>query len=174
MDARDPTMQEDELGNMGVAALTEHYRNGSVSPLEATRAALSRIERFNPTVNAYTYIDAEIRNDANAALIGSPLSNVPAHAGSLFVLKQLGPWGIGGGVTYVGSRAGDPFGTDYRLPAYTVARANLSYDIAPEVTIRADLDNLFDTYYISSSYANVWTTPGAPRNFRITLSTRFP
>jgi len=122
----------------------------------------------------YTYIDAEIRNDANAALIGSPLSNVPAHAGSLFVLKQLGPWGIGGGVTYVGSRAGDPFGTDYRLPAYTVARANLSYDIAPEVTIRADLDNLFDTYYISSSYANVWTTPGAPRNFRITLSTRFP
>ena len=47
MDARDPTMQEDELGILGVAALTEHYRSGDASPLEATRAALARIERFN-------------------------------------------------------------------------------------------------------------------------------
>ena len=52
MDARDPTMQEDELGILGVAALTEHYRSGDASPLEATRAALARIERFNGDVLA--------------------------------------------------------------------------------------------------------------------------
>jgi iron complex outermembrane receptor protein len=34
--------------------------------------------------------------------------------------------------------------------------------------IRLDLENLFDTYYIASSYADVWTMPGAPRNVRVT------
>ncbi len=107
-------------------------------------------------------------------LIGSKLANVPAHAGSLFVLKQLGPWGIRGGVTTVGSRAGDPFGTSCRLPSYTVTRANLSYAVTPDIKIRANLDNVFDSSYISSSDATVGTTPGAPRNFRVTLTKRFP
>lgn len=76
-------------------------------------------------------------------------------------------------MTHVGARAGDPFGTSYRLPAYTIARANLSVAVNDHLTLRADVDNLFDTYYIASSYANVWTMPGAPRSFRVTASTRF-
>jgi iron complex outermembrane receptor protein len=121
----------------------------------------------------YTHLDAKVRNDANAALIGTSLSNVPADMGSLFVEKTLGPVALGGGVTHVGARAGDPFGTSYRLPAYTIARANLSVTVNDHLTLRADVDNLFDAYYIASSYANVWTTPGAPRSFRVTASTRF-
>ena len=122
---------------------------------------------------AYTYVDATIRNDQDRTLIGKPLSNVPRHAGSLFALKTVGRLGVGGGITYVGTRAGDPFGTSYRLPAYTIARATLSYAVTPQLSVRADVDNLFDTYYIASSYANVWTVPGAPRNVRVTLASRF-
>lgn len=121
----------------------------------------------------YTHLDAKVRNDASTALIGTSLSNVPTDMGSLFVQKTLGRVALGGGVTHVGTRAGDPFGTSYRLPAYTIARANLSVAVNDHLTLRADVDNLFDAYYIASSYANVWTTPGAPRSFRVTASTRF-
>lgn len=121
----------------------------------------------------YALLDATVRNDANAALIGTPLSNVPDDMGSLFVQKTLGRVALGGGVTHVGRRAGDPFGTAYRLPAYTIARVNLRVAVNERLTLRADIDNLFDTYYIASSYANVWTMPGAPRSFRVTASTRF-
>lgn len=122
---------------------------------------------------AYTYVDAEVRNDQDQTLIGKPLSNVPHHNLSLFALKTLGRLGIGGGLTHVGRRAGDPFGTSYRLPAYTIARAAVRYALSDRVSARVDVENLFDTYYISSSYANVWTVPGTPRNVRITLGAEF-
>lgn len=121
----------------------------------------------------YTHLQARVRNDVNPALIGTALNNVPDDMGSLFVEKTLGRVAFGGGVTHVGARAGDPFGTSYRLPAYTIARANFSMAVTPRLTLRADIDNLFDTYYIASSYANVWTMPGAPRSIRVTASTRF-
>lgn len=121
----------------------------------------------------YTYIDATVRNDVNTALIGTRLSNVPAHAASAYALKRFGPFGVGGGVTHVGRRAGDPFGTGYRLPAYTIARLNALYDITPRLGVRVDIDNLFDEYYVASSYANVWTVPGAPRSIRGTIAVRF-
>jgi iron complex outermembrane receptor protein len=121
----------------------------------------------------YTYLDATVENDVNTALIGQPLSNVPQHMGSLFVQKRVGRAELGGGITHVGRRAGDPFGSGYQLPAYTIARASIGYAVNDHLGVRADVDNLFDRYYIASSYASVWTTPGAPRNARITASMRF-
>lgn len=50
---------EQSLGTMNAAELVDLFQRGDASPVEATRAALDRIERFNPTVNAYTYVDAE-------------------------------------------------------------------------------------------------------------------
>ncbi|HZR70282.1 MAG TPA: amidase [Burkholderiales bacterium] len=41
------------------AELAERYRDGSLSPVEATRAALERIERLNPVLNAFCLVDAE-------------------------------------------------------------------------------------------------------------------
>ncbi len=41
------------------ARLVERYRDGSLSPVEATRAVLRRIERVDPVLNAYCHVDAE-------------------------------------------------------------------------------------------------------------------
>ncbi len=120
----------------------------------------------------YTYLDATVRRDVNTALIGTPLSNVPKNAWAVFAVKQIDRLSVGGGVSHVGNRAGDPFASGYRLPAYTIARANVSYAVSEHLTVRFDINNIFDKYYISSSYANVWTTPGAPRNVRLTLTSR--
>lgn len=121
----------------------------------------------------YTYTEATVRNDKNAALIGTMLSNVPKHIAALDLHQRMGDVTIGGGVTHVGARNGDPFASGYRLPGYTIVRADATWAVNPRFDVRLDLENLFDTYYIASSYADVWTMPGAPRNVRVTLRGRF-
>jgi aspartyl-tRNA(Asn)/glutamyl-tRNA(Gln) amidotransferase subunit A len=41
------------------ASLLAAYRNRTLSPVEAMKAALAAVERFNPTLNAFNVIDAE-------------------------------------------------------------------------------------------------------------------
>lgn len=121
----------------------------------------------------YSYIDATVQQDQSAILVGTRLSNVPKHLGSIYANQKLGRFAIGGGASHVGKRVGDPFGTSYRLPSYTIARADISYALNDQFSVRFDLDNIFDKYYIANSYADVWTMPGTPRNWRVTLSGRF-
>jgi aspartyl-tRNA(Asn)/glutamyl-tRNA(Gln) amidotransferase subunit A len=44
---------------LSATELVEHYRSKRLSPIEATKATLARIERFNGAVNAYCHLDAE-------------------------------------------------------------------------------------------------------------------
>src|SRR5438309_128294 len=48
-----------ELGFMSASALLDAYRRKTLSPVEATRAALARIERLEPKLNAFVLVDAE-------------------------------------------------------------------------------------------------------------------
>src|SRR5918998_6332332 len=41
------------------ASLVAAYRNRTLSPVEAVRAVLAGIERFNPSLNAFNIVDAE-------------------------------------------------------------------------------------------------------------------
>ncbi|KEZ78605.1 amidase [Salinisphaera hydrothermalis] len=53
-----------DLGLMDAGQLAELFESGEASPLEATRAALDRIDRFNEAVNAYVYVDREGAEEA--------------------------------------------------------------------------------------------------------------
>ncbi|MGN8159896.1 amidase [Salinisphaera sp. RV14] len=55
-----------DLGLMDAGQLSELFASGEASPLEATRAALDRIDRFNDDVNAYVYVDREGAEQAAA------------------------------------------------------------------------------------------------------------
>ena len=70
------------------------FESREASPLEATRAALERIERFNPDVNAYVYVDAEGAESAAKASArrwgkGKPLSPIDGVPVSLKDLTQV-------------------------------------------------------------------------------------
>ncbi|RKR07662.1 aspartyl-tRNA(Asn)/glutamyl-tRNA(Gln) amidotransferase subunit A [Kushneria sinocarnis] len=52
-------MSDTDLGTMDAGQLSELFRTGKASPLEATRAALDRIDRFNDQVNAFVHVDRE-------------------------------------------------------------------------------------------------------------------
>lgn len=48
-----------DLADCTAAELLALYRSGQASPVEATRAALARIERLNPVLNAFCWVAAE-------------------------------------------------------------------------------------------------------------------
>lgn len=48
-----------EFGAMPVAQLVAGFRSGAFPPVEVATTMLDRIERFNPDLNAFTYVDAE-------------------------------------------------------------------------------------------------------------------
>ena len=116
----------------------------------------------------YAYTDTEITRATRANMIGSALSNIPKHSGALYANWRSagdapGSVTLGGGVVYVGKRMGDDANTGFKLPDYVTVRANLAYQVSKSASLHLDVENLFDTYYLESSYSNVWITPGAPR-----------
>ncbi len=48
-----------EIGQLNAAELLRLYRRRELSPVEVTRDALARIERFQPRINAFVVVDAE-------------------------------------------------------------------------------------------------------------------
>lgn len=127
-------------------------------------------DRFNLTA-VYAYTDAEVTRDTRPDVVGSGLSNIPHHSGAIYGHWQsdatnAGSIGLGAGLTYVGERPGDDINSGFRLPDYVTARVNLSYQFSKHVAVHLDAENLFDAYYLESSFSNIWITPGAPRTIR--------
>ncbi|PMR75491.1 amidase [Billgrantia endophytica] len=88
-------MSDTDLGTMDAGQLVEHFRSRQASPLEASRAALERIDRFNDTVNAFTHVDHEGAEKAALASArrwgqGKPLSDIDGVPVSLKDLTEVG------------------------------------------------------------------------------------
>ena len=82
--------------------------------------------------------------------------------------------GFTAGATYV-SETGGVLKSSLQLPAYTLAKAAV-YVKVRDVTVSANIDNLFDETYFTPSaevYKEVAVMPGLPRMFRINLAYRF-
>lgn len=82
--------------------------------------------------------------------------------------------GFTAGATYV-SETGGVLKSSLQLPAYTLAKA-AAYVKVRDVTVSANIDNLFDETYFTPSaevYKEVAVMPGLPRMFRINLAYRF-
>jgi iron complex outermembrane receptor protein len=131
---------------------------------------------------SYAWVDAQTRNTFNDANFGLPvpagarLLNVPEHTLSLQLVKALQIAGrgaqFGGGLLHVGARSGE-FTTGFELPAYTLARAFVAVELGKALTLRLDIDNLFDEVYYTNSFSALWVQPGAPRSARASLAVRF-
>jgi aspartyl-tRNA(Asn)/glutamyl-tRNA(Gln) amidotransferase subunit A len=82
---------------MRATELVAHYAARRLSPVEATEAALSAIERHNPTLNAYCVVDgpralAEARRSEARWMQGAPLGPVDGIPVSLKDLILTKPW----------------------------------------------------------------------------------
>jgi len=118
---------------------------------------------------AYTRARADDTAFATDAVL-----NVPKHTGGAYLIGRFPTrhgtaWSVTAGAAYVGERAGAIDASGLRLPAYWKAKAAIEYGLTPDVTLRAEVDNLFDERYAASSYSPVWIYPGAPRAFKASL-----
>ncbi|MEM1105258.1 MAG: TonB-dependent receptor [Pseudomonadota bacterium] len=132
---------------------------------------------------SYAYTDAEFSNEfADADGFGftidpgDPVINSPENQLSVQVAKDF-TFGsvsgrLGGGALYVDERNGF-VGSDFTLPDYTTVRIFGEVEPIPNVSVRLDVDNLFDETFYTNSFADVWVEPGAPRRFRLTAAYSF-
>ncbi|MFZ5869653.1 MAG: amidase [Actinomycetota bacterium] len=101
-----------DLAWMTAAELVDAYRQRTVSPVEATRAALEQIERLDKDVNAFVLVDADAALTAARAserrwrdgVPLSPADGVPASIKDIFLTRgwptlrgshlidEAGPW----------------------------------------------------------------------------------
>lgn len=132
---------------------------------------------------SYAYTNAEFSNsfadadgfgftiDAGDQLINSPEHQLSLQASKDFSVGSTNPQ-IGGGLLYVGERNGWT-GADFTLPEYTTARLFGEIEPVDGLTVRLDVDNLFDETFYTNSYANVWVQPGTPRSYRLSAAFQF-
>jgi len=60
-----------------------------------------------------------------------------------------------------------------RLPSFTRVDAAVFYEISPSVQVQLNVENVMDETYFADAHNNFNISPGAPRNARLTLMTRF-
>ncbi len=132
---------------------------------------------------SYAYTDAVFSNsfaDADGFGFtidaGDPVINSPEHQLNFQIAQSLDlgpiPAQFGGGLLYVGERNGF-VGSDFTLPAYTTVRLFGEIEPFKGVSVRLDIDNLFDEVFFTNSFADVWIQPGTPRQFRFTAAYKF-
>ena len=88
---------DQDIAFMSAAALAAAYRSKALSPVEATRTILARIDRLNPSINAYCHVAHESAlTEAHASEArwaqGSPLSpidGVPTGIKDLILTKGM-------------------------------------------------------------------------------------
>jgi aspartyl-tRNA(Asn)/glutamyl-tRNA(Gln) amidotransferase subunit A len=108
------TRADTDLGALTAGELLRLYREREASPVEAARAALDRIARFNPLVNAYCHVDEEAalaaaRESEARWMSGTPaglLDGIPASVKDLTLARGMptrkgslttdarGPWDV--------------------------------------------------------------------------------
>lgn len=131
-------------------------------------------------INAsYSYIDAEIVNDAKAELIGQRKENTPVNSANLWTRFNFGlnsalkDIGIGFGMQHQGSRI-PWFNRAFEVPAFTLFDAALYYTPASsKVQVALNANNLFNTTYWIGAQNYLRLFPGAPRNVILTATYRF-
>lgn len=126
-------------------------------------------------LGTYAYTDARVTADT-VLPSGAPLSNIPRHSASALGLYEfgagsLGRAGVGGGVVYVGERAGNSTDNGFKLPAYATVRLNGYVQPTRALRLSLTIDNLFDKRYYASSYNELWVAPGAER--QVTLAATY-
>ena len=131
-------------------------------------------------INAsYSFIDAEIINDQNPALIGARKQNTPKNSANLWTRYNfaaetvLKGFGVGFGMQYQSSKI-PWFKRDFTLPDFTIFDAALYYKPNnSNIQIAVNAGNLFNKTYWLGAQNYLRLFPGSPRNASLTVTYKF-
>lgn len=132
---------------------------------------------------AYAYTDAKTANDVINSDWGVPipkgsrLINIAEHVGHVSLRHFTQIMGrdsyVGATVNYVGDRLGETTDPDYILPAYTLVNVSAAIDLSTHLTLKLDVNNVFNEAYFENSYHKLWTMPGSTINYSASLKYQF-
>jgi iron complex outermembrane receptor protein len=142
------------------------------------------LPNFSLNVN-YAFNHTEVTKADLAAENGQPLANAPQNSGGLwakytFLTPALRGLGVAVGGNFVARRRfenqvtpldGGPDEWAY-WPGYAVADVALFYTVN-RFNFHVNMNNLFDKYYFVGGYDYFRASPGAPRNYMVTLGYSF-
>lgn len=112
----------------------------------------------------YSLMDGEVRSTTSAAPAGRTLQAVPRHQVSAWARYQVTPvFGFGAGLIHQSDRFAT-ISNAVTLPAYTRVDTALFYDVAENVSLQLNVENLFDADYFPSSHTDNNIQPGEPLN----------
>jgi len=132
-----------------------------------------QINRNWRVMGGYAYQEAEIVSDTTVAAAGQQVPLTPRHSFSLWNRYQFTPkWAAGLGVIHQ-DEVFTGIDNAVVLPEFTRVDAAVYYDVTDNVRAQLNVENLFDEGYYSTAHSNNNITPGAPRAFRVSLTTRF-
>lgn len=125
----------------------------------------------------YAYTRAKTTEDTNTALVGKRIRNIPRHS---LVLRSdyeirngaLAGLTFGASATYTGDRSGD-LEDSFELPGYWRADMQAAYALTDNIKLGASVENLTDERYYTHAFSQFEVWPGAPRTWRVSLTTRF-
>ncbi|WP_394390493.1 TonB-dependent siderophore receptor [Shewanella woodyi] len=132
---------------------------------------------------SYAYTDAKTANETTnpdwgiSIPKGSRLINIAKHSGYISlkhytsILNKESFFGVT--TSYTGDRLGETIDPDYILPSYTLVNVFASMQLSHNLSLKIDVNNLFNQEYFESSYHKLWTMPGAPINYSMALKYQF-
>lgn len=123
----------------------------------------------------YAYTDAEILAD-NILPVGDRVLGVPRHQFGLWNRYEFRDGTLRGlsfslGGSYLSKQAGGVPNT-YMLPSYMLINANVARRRGP-VSVRMNVNNLFNKRYFQSAVGEYFVVSGAPRTAMLTLGLRY-
>ncbi|UHO39664.1 TonB-dependent siderophore receptor [Chryseobacterium capnotolerans] len=127
----------------------------------------------------YSYIDARIVDDADAALIGQRKENTSKNSVNIWTRYNfsktsfLSDFGVGLGMLYQSSKV-PWFTRGFELPAYTTLDAAVYYTLLQsKVQLALTVNNITNTSYWVGAQNYLRLFPGAPTNYLLTATYNF-
>lgn len=161
-----------------VTKLTDWRTAGAARARGLEADAAGRLGRDWNVIGSYAYTDAVTTEDP--LYQGLRLWNVARQSAALSLAYSAGDVAggrlrLGGGVHYVGKRAGDS-ANSFELPAYTTADAFATYDTkiaGRAVKFQLNVKNLFDRTYYPSSVNKYFVALGDARQVSLLTTIDF-
>lgn len=124
----------------------------------------------------YSFIDAKVVDDSDAALIGLSKENTSKNSFNVWTrynfsrIHALNDFGIGAGVLYQSKKI--PWYTrSFELPAYTTLDMAIYYSVPlTKLQLALNINNITNTTYWVGAQNYLRLFPGAPRNYLFTAT----
>lgn len=119
------------------------------------------------------WTDASIRRTTSAAVAGTQVPITPRFQATAWARYDIArSVGVGIGVRHESSRF-TSLSNAVRLPGYTRLDGGLFVEVTPQIDLQLNVENLLGASYFLTAHNDNNIQPGAPRNARLTLRSRF-